>query len=274
MSKFRSFSFTWNNYDDDSEKYLRSLATKYVVFGKEVAPSTGTPHLQGMVTWPQPRSLSACIKSLPGCHVEPARVEVALAKYVTKEGEVTEWGERPAVQEKKGDLEKTRWKRAREAATSGNIEDIEDELYVRYYSTFKKMKADHPPPVELLDGEPDNEWHYGDPGSGKTRGVWIQYPGLYPKSLDQWWEGYRGEEIVLLDDVDKYHRSLGSHIKLWAQQYPFIAAIKGSSAKIRPKKIIITSNYCPGDIWGDDPMVTQSITRRFKLVYHESPSPK
>lgn len=52
MSRLRHYAFTLNNYTDE---HLKNLAEHwkercaYMIFGKEVAPTTGTPHLQGYV---------------------------------------------------------------------------------------------------------------------------------------------------------------------------------------------------------------------------------
>lgn len=54
------------------------------------------------------------------------------------------------------------------------------------------------------------------------------------------------------------------HMKQWADHYPFSAESKGASVKIRPKKIVVTSNYHPREIWtGDQDLLP--ILRRFKL---------
>lgn len=262
MSRSRSFSFTWNNYDDDSEKYLRSLATKYVVFGKEIAPSTGTPHLQGMVVWPQPKTLAACIKSLPGCHVESAIVESALLKYVIKDGDVTEWGTRPMLKAQKGEAGKAVYEEAYNLALAGRFEDIPEPLRTRFYSTYRRIAVDHlitPPDLDVLE----NLWIYGPSGCGKSRGVRQKYPDAYNKDpKTRWWDGYSGQETVVIDDLDVYDKAIGGDLKRWVDHYPFPAQMKGSSVVIRPKRVIVTSQYAPEEIW-EDPKTLEALRRRF-----------
>ena len=109
MSKFRNFCFTHNNYTDTSLE--DEISCKYIVYGREVGES-GTPHLQGFLSFPTPRTLSGAIKSLPGCHVEIARNVPAAIEYCKKDGAYTERGTAPLTPIEKGSGEKARWKRS------------------------------------------------------------------------------------------------------------------------------------------------------------------
>lgn len=121
---------------------------------------------------------------------------------------------------------------------------------------------------EIIQGELVNEWYWGAPGTGKTRKAWEENPNLYVKSRNKWWDGYHGEEVVLLDDWDPNDKCLVGHLKLWADRYPFRGETKGSSMMIRPKKIIITSNYSPEQCFeGED---VKAIRRRFRIVHFSS----
>ena len=39
---------------------------------------------------------------------------------------------------------------------------------------------------------------------------------LYVKSLNKWWDGYEGEEIVCIDDFEDPKRIFGWYLKTWA----------------------------------------------------------
>lgn len=54
----RSWVFTHNNYTDEDIRRYDSLKCERIFIGKEVAPTTGTPHLQGFVRFAQPVRLS------------------------------------------------------------------------------------------------------------------------------------------------------------------------------------------------------------------------
>lgn len=83
---------------------------------------------------------------------------------------------------------------------------------------------------------------------------------------NKWWDGYTDQETVLLEDFDKSHDKLLHHIKIWADRYPFPGEKKGTAFVIRPKLIIVTSNYHPSEIWPGE-VEADPILRRFKLVH-------
>ncbi len=44
---YSNWVVVWNNYPEDWEVKLKAITClKYVIAGKEIAPTTGTPHLQ------------------------------------------------------------------------------------------------------------------------------------------------------------------------------------------------------------------------------------
>lgn len=72
--------------------------------------------------------------------------------------------------------------------------------------------------------------------------------GYYDKLLNKWWEGYKGEDNVLIDDIGP-ECIKADHLKRWLDKRKFKAEVKFGSVDIRPKVIIITSNYHPSEIW-------------------------
>ena len=110
----------------------------------------------------------------------------------------------------------------------------------------------------------ENLWIQGNPGIGKTYYVKQLYPNHYLKLQNKWWDGYNNEEVVLLDDFSD--KSLGYHIKLWADNYNVKGEIKNGTIPLNFKKFIITSNYMPRQIWPEDPVMVVAICRRFKFI--------
>ena len=244
MQRHRNFIFTWNNYTNDNEQYLKGLPSKFMVFGREIAPTTATPHLQGYICFANGKTITAAKRLLRGCHVEIARGSHAQCRtYSIKDGDFYEQGTLPVDRDQNGLDEKQRWIDAWDSAKAGALEEIPADIRIRSYSTLKRIARDYQPNIELLDSV-CGLWIHGTAGCGKTSAVFQAYPGLYPKGHNKWWCGYQGEEIVLLDDIDTSHGPwIGSFLKRWADKYPFIAEEKGGSTKIRPRRFIVTSQY-------------------------------
>jgi len=264
-SRYRSWCFTFNNYAVSDCSRIIELPCRYVCFGKEVAPTTGTAHLQGYISFASAKSLSAVAKLLPGCHLVVARGSASQNKiYCSKGGDFFENGDCPAEPSDGGRMEIARWDSAWALAVRGVVEEIDSDIRLRYYTTLKKIGTDYMPIMCALESV-CGVWIHGSSGSGKTRAVLASFPDAYIKPRNNWWDGYQSEPVVLLDDVDKFDRVLGGKLKHWADFCPFIAEIKGGSRRIRPAKLIVTSQYRMEDIW-DDVETLEALRRRFTVI--------
>lgn len=263
MSKSRAYAFTHNNYADTVLQ--DQIDCQYIVYGKEIGEG-GTPHLQGLVYFKNPRSMKGVIKALPGCHVEIARNLHAAIEYCKKDGQVTERGVPPMTPKQKGISEQNRWKRTREAAELGDFDAIDDQLRITQarnleYIHLKALSRKH-----YEDTDATMLWYWGPSGTGKSRTAREENPTAFIKGCNKWWDGYNGEDVVIIEDFDAKHDVLGHHLKIWADRYPFPAEVKGGSMKIRPKQIIVTSNYAITDIW-TDANTKEPLKRRFKEIH-------
>lgn len=269
MSQSKRWCFTVNNFSDEDVDRVLDLCppvAKYLIVGQEKGES-GTPHLQGFVVFETAWRFNRVKRFLPRAHIEPARGSSReAADYCKKEGSFEEYGECPEDTRFSADSNAERWKAARELAKVGNFDDIPDDLYIRHYNSFHNIFRDaQPNPVGL--SVLNNMWIWSEEsGVGKSRFLYEKYPDAYRKNCNKWWDHYCGQDVVILEDIDKSHAKLGHHIKLWGDHYPFIAEKKGGSVKIRPSVVIITSNYRPCDIWEDSGMVGP-IERRFKVTH-------
>jgi len=267
MSRHRNYVFTQNNYG--TTDMVDSIDCKYMVYGKEVGES-GTPHLQGFVSFKDPKAKSAVIKLMPGCHIDIAKTIHDAITYCKKDGDFTERGTPPMTQQQKGDS--NQWSMIYKAAKSGDYESIPDDINMKYarqidYVCERELKrAKHDTLPEL-----QNEWHYGPTGCGKSRHSRETYPDAYLKMCNKWWDGYKGEEVVLIEDFNiEQAKHLAHHLKLWSDHYPFRAEAKGSCMVIRPKRIIVTSNYSIEHAFGDDTTGSlEPLCRRFKQILYQ-----
>lgn len=260
MSRSRNFTFTHNNYPNTELE--DALECKYIIYGKEVGAS-GTPHLQGFVSFDNATTLKSVIKKLPGCHVEVAIAPDAAIEYCKKDGDFTERGSF-LTSKQKGEKERLRWDEARQLAKEGRFEEIQSELYMRYRNTIHAIYAENRPEPETIDGEMEHEWIYGEASSGKSMTARKENPGAYIKDLTKWWDHYTDQETVIIDDVDKYDVKFARMLKLWTDRYPFQAEMKGGTKLIRPRKVVITSQYPIEEIWEDE-KTQAALNRRLKI---------
>ena len=156
-----------------------------------------------------------------------------------------------------------------EECKKSNSKQLIDGPFSQLYAKYRSFAGEvHNQFAELknLDGELENEWYYGPAGAGKTKKAWEDNPELYVKGLNRWWDGYHDQDVVLLDDWDPSHEQyLRQYLKTWADRYKFRAETKGSSMMIRPKKIIVTSNYSIDECFSN-PEDAMAIKRRFKVT--------
>jgi hypothetical protein len=274
MSRSRNWCFTLNNYSEEELNNVEHVECRYAVVGQEIAPDTGTHHLQGYICFKSDKTLAGVTKLIPRAHFEVAKGDIdANFTYCTKEGHFFQVNpeNKPVSNKRKGDLEIVRWDDARKAAVEGRIEEIPSDIFIKFYRTLKEIKKDHMVKPDDLDGV-SGVWIWGPAGAGKSRGARLMYPDAYLKMANKWWDGYQNEEFVILDDLDKKHDVLGHHLKIWSDRYAFLAETKGGAVAIRPKKIIITSQYSIEGIW-DDIETQQALNRRFevKFVDHRPP---
>lgn len=257
--------FTLNNYTEEEEKAIAAIECRYVVYGREVGES-GTPHLQGYIYFTNKKSRPQLSKLIPRAFLEAVKGTPEQAiQYCKKDGNFEERGTPPVSPKKKGENEKKRYQRAWELAKEGKFEEIDADIRVRHINKLQKIRSEFGPPPESIP-ELINEWYWGDTGAGKSRKAREENPRAYIKNPNKWWCGYRGEEVVIIDEWMPSHECLANHLKVWADHYPFRAESKGASKFIRPKKIIITSNYAPEQCF-----IRQEdlgpIRRRFKVTH-------
>jgi len=265
--KHRGFCFTLNNPTLQETQAIRDLTcTQYVGFGLEVG-ECGTQHLQGYIHFKFQKTFSAAKSVLPRAHVEPRKGSIDQAiDYCKKDGIYEEFGTRPSSPAESGNKSLAIWKEILSKAKAGEMGWIEENYPKVWINTFSKLQALQKPKTEIINGELQHEWWFGDTGTGKSRTVWELYPEHYQKELNKWWCGYENESIVVIEEWSPKNECTGSQLKIWADRYPFTGQIKGGSLKkIRPTKIIVLSNYTIAECFpmGQD---KEPLLRRFKQL--------
>lgn len=117
-------------------------------------------------------------------------------------------------------------------------------------------------------------WMWGPAGCGKStyaRQFGIDNGGYYEKAQNKWWDGYDGEPVVILNDLDTH--TLNHYLKIWADKFACKGEVKGSTVWLKHKYFIVTSNYSIEDIvrMGCRPetydlALEGALKRRFKVM--------
>lgn len=235
------------------------------VKGQQEVGEGGFEHWQLLVVFKKKTRRAAVKLAFSNqAHCEPSR-SVAADQYVWKEdtrveGTQIELGRKPHRRNNGTD-----WQLVKEKAISGNLDDIDPQVYVQHYRTLKQISMDHMVKPDNLD-RCCGIWIFGPPGVGKSHYAREHYKDAYMKMCNKWWCGYQNEKNVIIDDLDLSHKVLGHHLKIWSDKYAFIAETKGYAVTIRPERLIVTSNYRIEQIF-DDPALVEAIDRRFYKIY-------
>lgn len=271
MSRHRNYVFTLNNYTPEQVEFLKNNF-KYVVFGYERAPTTNTPHLQGFVHFHNAKTLNAVRGILEGAHVEPAKTIKEAIDYCKKGGEFHEHGTPPTEPKERGrrggKAEKRTWDRALELARKDRIDEVEARIQIGHIRSLEHIQRTTMGKKRLKETSHKHLWFFGPTGSGKSHAARrMQEPDdVYLKHCgNDWWDGYKEQAVVIIDEVGPANAKMGEAFKMWADKWPFQAQFKGSMRVIRPARIIVTSNYLPEHIW-PDPAVLEPLRRRFEII--------
>lgn len=303
----RGWCFTVNNPTPVDQDMLQVLGedprTVWLIYGVEKGAS-GTLHLQGYVYLKNAVGLGHMKAIHSGAHWETARGDfTAQRDYCSKgnqpkeewdefrklgpnyglDADVHEWGEKPRdpqeqrieASAKGGEANKRKYEDTFAKAKEGKFEDISKDHLLKHYTTIKHISMDFGPRKSNLNGV-CGVWLYGRPGTGKSRFAREKFGDeeglLYFKDQNKWWDGYSPSmPYVLIEDPTPSHPnipSLAEHLKIWTDRYVFPAQSKGGYMKIRPKYIVVTSNYTVDALFESlkDQSLRWALSRRFMTV--------
>ena len=309
----KHWCFTWNNYPDNYEKIFSQLNDQqffaWAFYGVEVAPTTGTPHLQGMISFKGQvyrntvykafKKMAPMSETLPQLIIKSDKSTFQEGKDYCSKGQqptddwkkcgkdsmlfglgasVGEYGTMPLDQKTAG-LKKIKdnYEATLKYAKTGEFDKIAPEHMIKHRANIKAIaKENKPMPADLnwAEGQQPNLWIYGPTGTGKShraRDLLKEFGPFYSKNIaNKWWDKYEDEESVLCEDIDLSHSYQGFYLKIWADKYAYPCEIKNSGDLIRPKRIFVTSNYTIQQVF-PDPSIHLPLLRRFKVLHMDIP---
>lgn len=269
MSRSRRFFITLNNWTQEEYDAWWSFPCKYMVIGKEVGEQL-TPHLHIYVEFETMKSFKQIKDFSPRANIQVAKGNSQQGReYATKDGDFVERGSRSMTQSEKGASEQKRWSDAVAYAKSGELDKIDDQIFLMHYNNLKRIQKDYMPTVSDLE-DPCAFWFYGESNNGKSDYARLLFgDSMFSKDANKWWDGYQGEETALIEDIDPHNLSMTvRQFKIWADKYAFLAETKGGVIRIRPKRIVFTSQYTIEEVFGRyDQQTVDAISRRCKQEY-------
>jgi len=268
------YCFTINNYPDFPEKLAACWTAlklnkdvDYIVFGREKAPDTGTPHIQGYLHLVKHKEFGSVVRLFSQFDIKP-HMEATKGSpaqnitYCKKGGDWDEFGTPPA-QGRRTDVEQTRdmireYGSIRPVIESGaNFQCIK---YAQVILPFFEPRRDWKPTVW---------WFFGPTGTGKTReamamcpdkeNLWVSAPG------GKWFDGYDGHADVVLDDMRVDTFGFSFLLRL-LDRYECKVEYKGGSRQFLARRIFITCPMHPLIMGWDHSEDVKQLIRRIDFV--------
>lgn len=271
QSRSRTYAFTYfpdpSNIEMDCQRYFKhsispwvNKGVKALFMGLEECPNSKKLHFQGFVRFNCAKTFRAVkqkIFQLDKIHIEVAKSSdaanrdycLAYGKYLNKPGHLKrliDFG-KPAKQGKRNDITRAIEIISQTGKMSAVLDEVHNYQACRHTEMWLKYK-EKPRPVDPKNMKVINI--YGAAGTGKTKAVYdFCAPRIPYKPVSyKWWEGYDGDQIVLLDDIRgdfcKYHELL-----TLLDIYPFRVETKGGSRQIQATTIFITTPVPLVEIW-------------------------
>lgn len=267
MSRVRGWCFTWHNYTEEDYAFICEIDCRYLIVGKEICPTTGTPHLQGYIYFDNGRSLARMKKYNKKISWRAANGSAdANEAYCSKDGEFFEKGDKPK-QGQRTDLNKVK----NEIMSGKKVDELVLEnpvMYHQYGRTLNKIE-DLRMRKEFRTEMTEGIWYFGETGVGKSHKAFADFSPerCYVVPNDNgWWDGYVQQEVVILNDFRgeiKYNELLNM-----IDKWPF--AVKRRNREPIPfvsKLVIITSSLPPWEVYNRRVMEDSihQLLRRIKV---------
>jgi len=226
---------------------------QYFAYSMETCPTTNKRHAQAWAYSTKAMRFTGWKKIFPDAHIEQMRGTFAENDvYISKESQLTSYGERPMENGKKRTLQDLVDEVSTAARDGIRLSEVIDatehkSTYVQYHGGIQKLHSMIvSEKLRRVDKDiaPEVYWIQGPPGSGKTRYVHDKEATLYDCPVDdsyKWKDGYSGEDAVLYDNMSLENFKCPARLLKEIDRYFIQVPIKGGFIGWRPKRIYITS---------------------------------
>ena len=271
----RGWFFTWNNWKHENLEKLKSWfegnGGKWYVIGKEHAPTTGTPHLQGAVYFKSAKTRSAITKGV-GIGAKWLGMRGTCQHcldYCTKEDkDAAVWGVMPQ-QGKRVDLEEVRDK----IVSGTTVDDLimDNPMVGHQYGRVMERIETIEMRKKYRTWMTECTWYWGETGTGKSH---RSFEGYSPETHylksgdDKWWDGYKGQDVVVINDF-RGAIEFDEILRL-VDHWPHTVSVKHKErVPFLSKRIVISSSLHPQDVYknraANDKIV--QLLRRMEIVH-------
>jgi hypothetical protein len=237
----------------------------------EKGRKSGRVHAHMYVRFRNGRSWSAIKKEIAGADIQLAKgSDEQIMQYLEKGGDCFENGHR-AEQGRRRDLERL------VNDIRGGKKGVEEILledafaYHVFGRTLEKIENVVKRSCRRTT-HTAGKWLYGETGVGKSRYAFAEYEraNCYVKCLEpgdvRWWDGYRGERTVILDEY-RGEFSFAFLLKLMDRHPLYVPRRNKEPVPFTSKRVIITSCYHPHYIYKDETKKTmEQLKRRCEII--------
>lgn len=260
---FRNFFITINNYSEEEYNALYEMPCRYLVIGKEVGKKCGQPHIHACLVFENARSWKKMKSLFPRARIEKMKGSPEEARtYCVKDGDYVEKGDCPK-QGKRNDIVFVMDMVQEGLNMRQMLPEVSNFQTIRIAETV--MKYYEVP----RDYKPIVKWFWGATGTGKTEMAFKMFKDEdYYVCMDtgQWWEGYDGQENIIIDELREDFMKYPQLLKL-LDRYEYRIQVKGSSRQFKGRNIIITSHFHPYDLFQYVSEDLGQLYRRLEGIY-------
>lgn len=278
-----NYIFTYNNYTNEGEEALKqwlAVNCKYAIFGHEVAPSTGTPHLQGYLSLRKKMRMTTLQGKMREIKVNLS-LQVAKASanenrvYCTKadSDNFFEVGDINQCSSVRSDLREV----AENIKKGKRIDEIFDEngsTFIQYHAGIKAAVALVEKKLCPKERDITVSVFCGNAGTGKTHTAvnicnamgMEYYIANSPQGGLVWWDLYEREPAVIIDDFKGWIKPHDLFRIL--DKYQLRLPVRGAVRYAYYTHVFITSNYHPREWYSDEVIFErEALFRRLHNIH-------